>query len=366
MNDRMKILFITSSSINGGAQKHIREMFKSLTRRGHSVYLTAPAGWLPDELKEYSDRVVLTNVNVRNVSKLEELLDKIKPDITNTFILSGGVFGIAAWKKRKYGKIFVTVNNPVIYDGISTIGRIAYPRMYRWMSKYASAFLVKADKVRDEVAEVIRNKKPVISIKNGIDFSVFDKDKKYLDIRTHLGISQDDIVVTNIAALDVRKGQEYLIKAAVELRKKYFIHVLLVGEGEDEERLKLLVRKNEAEGYIHFLGRRSDINCILSNTDIFVLSSIHEGLPNALMEAMAMGLPCVATDVGGVRQLIDSEDKGIVIHSKSSMEIIDAVIALVDAPNTATLYGRNSYEKISIEYCQEMVTTELINVYRYY
>lgn len=362
----MRILFITSSSINGGAQKHIREMFKSLSELGHDMFLIAPSGWLTDELETFGDKVIRINVGSKTVPNIERLMDQIKPDITNTFILSGGVFGVAAWKKRKYGKVFVTVNNPVIYPGITVAGRILYPCMYRWMSKYASAFLVKADKVRDEVAKVIRNKKPVISIKNGIDFSVFDKDKEYPDIRADLGIIRGEIVVTNVAALDVRKGQEFLIGAVVELHKMYPVHLLLVGEGADEERLKEKVSSNGADKYIHFLGRRSDINVILANTDIFVLSSLHEGLPNALMEAMAMGLPCIATDVGGVRQLIDNQNNGLVINVESDDDIREAIEWLISNQEKSEKYGLLAWEKMQKQYKQDKVAKELTSIYSGY
>ena len=359
----MKMLFITSSSINGGAQKHIREMFKSLSGLGHDLYLIAPSGWLTEELSAYEDKVIRMNLGLNTVYNLTDEIKKIKPDITNTFILSGGVFGTLAWRKKKYGELFVTVNNPVIYPGISTIGRILYPCLYRWMSRYASAFLVKSDMVRDEVATVIQHKTPVISIKNGIDFSIFDKDKEYQDIRYGLGIKEDDIVITNVAALDNRKGQEYLIVAAIELRKVYPIHVLLVGEGNDGERLKNIVKEKMADGYIHFLGRRSDINCILANSNIFVLSSIHEGLPNSLMEAMAMGLPCVATDVGGVRQLIDSADKGIVVRSESSDEIANAIEKVLANKELSMRMSQNAYQKMYEEYSQAVATRQLLSIY---
>jgi glycosyltransferase involved in cell wall biosynthesis len=362
----MKILFITSSSINGGAQKHIREMYKSLSELGHDMYLIAPSGWLTDELEAFGNKVIQINVGPKTIPDIEKMMAQIKPDITNTFILSGGVFGVAAWKKLKYGKIFVTVNNPVIYPGISLTGRILYPRMYRWMSKYASAFLVKADKVRDEVAAVIKNKKPVISIKNGIDFSIFDKSKEYPDIRADFGIARKDIVVTNVAALDARKGQEYLIRAAMKLRKLYPIHLLLVGQGADETRLKEKVSANGADGYIHFLGRRSDINIILANSDIFVLSSLYEGLPNALMEAMAMGLPCVATDVGGVRQLIDNQNNGLVINAESDDDIRVAIEWLISNREKSKMYGLSAWEKMQEQYTQDKVAQELTSTYNGY
>lgn len=359
----MRILFVTSSSINGGAQKHIREMFRNFYNLGYDMYLIAPKGWLLDELREYGDKIIPMDVDMRNISQLEKVLDKVKPNITNTFILSGGVFGVAAWKKRKYGKIFITVNNPVIYDGISTVGKIIYPYLYRWMSRYASAFLVKADRVRDEVAKVINNKKPVISIKNGIDFSVFDKEKRYPNIREKLGITDNDVVISNIAALDVRKGQTYLIEAVFELRANYPVHVLFVGEGTEKERLQRIAKEKDVERYVHFLGQRSDINCVLANTDIFVLPSLHEGLPNALMEAMAMGLPCIATDVGGVKQLIHSGKNGLVIKPRSVKEIEEAVKVVINDKKAMKEYGNEAYRKIFEEYKQDVVIKELLSIY---
>lgn len=362
----MKILFITSSSINGGAQKHIREMYKSLSALGHDMYLVAPEGWLTNELVSFKDKIIKMNCVAKSIKDLAGVIEGIKPDVTNTFVLSGGIFGTMAWKEKKYGKLFVTVNNPVVYPGISTVRRILYPSMYRWMSRYVSVFLVKADKVRDEVAEVIRNKKPVISIKNGIDFNIFDKDIEYPNIRIKFGITKKDIVITNVAALDIRKGQQYLVEAAIELRKKYPVHIFLVGEGNDEERLKEIVKEKMAQNYIHFLGRRSDINVVLANSDIFILPSLHEGLPNALMEAMAMGLPCVATDVGGIRQLIDDADKGIVIHSKSVDEIIYAAKAVIDNPEMATMIGKNANKEMIKKFNQQEVAAELLTIYERY
>ncbi len=275
----MKILFITSSSINGGAQKHIRDMFRCLSKENNQVSLVAPAGWLTDELAEYSERLTILR-SINDSAAIERVMRDVAPDITNTFILSGGVAGTKAWNKVKSGKLFVTVNNPVIYEGISLQGRILYPLFYRWMSKSATAFLVKSDSVREEVATVIKNKKPVFSIKNGIDFDVFRCDGVYPDLRTELGISSSDIIVTNVAVLEERKGQRYLIDSVKAVRDSgKAVHLLLVGEGTDALPLKKYVSDAGAERYIHFLGRRSDVNSILANSDIFVLSSLHEGLP---------------------------------------------------------------------------------------
>ena len=366
MEKKKVILFVTSSSINGGAQKHIREMFVSLTKEGHEVYLAAPEGWLLDELTAYCNHLYPLTSMRKSRKELEALIEKIKPDVTNTFILSGGVAGTLAWKKKKYGKLFVTVNNPVIYDGVSFAGRILFPLFYKWMSKYANAFLVKSDTVKDEVETVIRDRKPVLSIKNGIDFKIFDKEATYPDLHQILGIEKDDIVVTNVAVLEQRKGQEHLIEAVSELRKNYPIHLFLAGEGSNRQNLERQIKELDAEEYVHLLGRRSDVNCVLSNSDIFVLSSYHEGLPNSLMEAMAMGLPCVATDVGGVRQLISDKEEGVVVHPKSTEEIVMAINYLLGNKDFAKRMGHSAYEKMRDCYSQETAVQELEAIYEKY
>lgn len=366
MENKKKIVFVTSSAINGGAQKHIREMFVSMTDNGHEVFLVCPEGWLAEELNTYK-RHIYTFVGYREgVGALSMLIDKEKPDITNTFILSGGVLGAIAWRKKRYGKLFVTVNNPVIYDGISCLRKIVYPRLYRWLCKYVSAFLVKSDAVGDEVSGTIRYKKPVISIKNGVDFRVFDKDAKYPDLRTQLGIPKEGIVITNVAVLNERKGQRHLIEAMAVLRRKYLAYAMIAGDGPIRKDLEDCAKQNRVDDIVHFLGRRKDVNSVLANSDIFVLSSYHEGLPNSLMEAMAMGLACVATDVGGVRQLIESQYDGIIIQPKSSEGIVNAVDWLIEHPRLMCEYGERAHKKMVGAYGQEAVTKELEEIYDKY
>jgi len=359
----MKILFITSSSINGGAQKHIKEMFLCLTRMGHIVKLVAPSGWLTKELEEHSKNVILLSSSYRNIRRLSSVIRDFQPDVTNTFILSGGCFGVAAWKKIKCGRIFVTVNNPVIYDGISFLNRMIYPRLYQWMSKYASAFLVKSDKVRDEVKKVIKERCKVLSIKNGIDFNHFNKDARYTDLRKELGFSEKDIIISNVAALEERKGQKYLLDAVADLKKKYPVRALVVGEGSIRKELEQQIEADNLQQVVCLLGPRKDINAILYNSDIFVLPSIHEGLPNALMEAMAMEKPCVATDVGGVRQLITNEQEGIVVESKSAKSLRKAIETIITDPQYAKTIKENAYRKIRNEFDQAAVTQELLDIY---
>ena len=361
-----KILFVTSSSINGGAQKHIREMFRSLTKADNTVYMVAPKGWLTDELSEYQGRIFTFASAKEGCKMVSRVIEQFHPDIINTFILSGGVMGTAGWWKRSIGKLFVTVNNPVIYDGIAWYNKLIYPLLYRWMSRYASAFLVKSDAVRDEVKRVVSSRKPVLSIKNGIDFTVFDRKAQYANLRRQLDMGDNDIIVSNVAVLNERKGQKHIIEAMAMLRKKYPVKLVIAGNGPARNELENEARQQKVDDIVYFLGSRSDVNCVLANSDIFVLSSYHEGLPNSLMEAMAMGLPCVATDVGGVRQLIDDHKNGIIIQTKSSDAIADSIVSLVENPKLMKTLGDNAFVKMRDHFAQEKVVEELEMIYERY
>lgn len=360
----MKIMFITSSSINGGAQKHIRDMFLCLRAEGNDMYLVAPDGWLTSELKQYSEKIFKIDAYIKNIKLLRKYIEVIKPDITNTFILSGGIFGCAAWKKLRIGKLFVTVNNPVLYDGISIVRRLAYPVIYQWMSCFASAFLVKSERVREETELVIRRKKPVLSIKNGVDFSTFNKDGKYVDLRSKYKVPKDACLIANVGVLEQRKGQAYLIKAVGNLFKRDIkVFLFIAGDGSEKKALEELCAAEKISSSTVFFGTSSDINTILANSDIFVLPSLYEGLPNALMEAMSMALPCVATDVGGASQLIDSGESGYLIEPKSSSQIEKYLERLVSDKNERRKMGLLAYKKIKENYDLKSAAKQLLEIY---
>lgn len=361
----MRILFVTTSSINGGAQKHIRDTFISLCQRGEEVYLIAPKGWLTDELADYESQLYKICPSLKTQKQLVKIIRKIMPDVVNTFILSAGVMGTLAWRRVRCGKLFVTVNNQVIYEGISHVARITYPMFYRWMAKYVCAFLVKSDSVSDEVRRIVYDRVPVVSIKNGVDFQRFNRNAEFSDLRAEFGARPDEIIVTNVAALEKHKGQRYLLEAVAQL-KDYPVRLVLVGDGSDAEELYRFADSLGILGKVSFLGRREDINNILANSDIFVLSSLHEGLPNALMEAMAMRLPCISTDVGGIRQLVTDDKKGILVKPKSATQIKNALCLLFNKPEMAKEIGEHAYIYIYQNFRQECVIDELMKVYSDY
>lgn len=169
--------------------------------------------------------------------------------------------------------------------------------------------------------------------------------------RKDLGISADDIVITNVARLDHQKGQCHLIPAIKRIAEKYpRLKVLLVGDGPDREKTVRLVKESNLDTVVRILGFRSDVPDILSCSDIFVLPSINEGFPFSIVEAMAAGLPVIATDVGGNVEAVIDGVTGTVIPPSDVAALADAMDDLIANKEKRTDMGLKAESRAASEF----------------
>lgn len=141
------------------------------------------------------------------------------------------------------------------------------------------------------------------------------------------------IVVGNISRLSEEKGVRYFIESLTNVRTQYpQTHYLIVGTGEEETKLRDLVKKLKLEDGIHFLGYRTDVQSILSQIDLAVLSSLTEGLPLAPIEAFSVGKTIVATAVGGTADIVEDGKNGLLVEPKNPRQIAEKVIWMIEHP----------------------------------
>jgi len=177
----------------------------------------------------------------------------------------------------------------------------------------------------------------MVTIRNDIDYDAYSgseithTDKARL--MDELNLHKSNIIITLIGRLQEQKGHEILINAIPCIASKHNnARFLIVGEGPDMAHIKKIVSSRNLDMYVRFTGSRSDVPAILSVTSIVVLPSLWEGLPNILLEAMAAGVPVVASDVDGCSEIVVHESTGLLVEPGSSDALAKAIISLIDFP----------------------------------
>lgn len=180
-----------------------------------------------------------------------------------------------------------------------------------------------------------------------------------------LGLPSDAFVFGTVARLDPNKGQIYLIEAFKKVRQVIpSAHVILAGDGRLRGELENEVEKAGLSDSFHFLGVRSDIEKIYKAMDAFVLPSLAEGMPRALLEAMAAGMPCIGTNVGGTSEVLRDNEFGYLVEPADSSALADAMIKV--ASLTAEELKKsveNARNRINTNFKHEVARRKLKNIY---
>jgi len=174
-----------------------------------------------------------------------------------------------------------------------------------------------------------------VLIENGVDTHDFHRRHAVADAKAKLGINSQRFVIGAIGRLSAEKGFDNLIRAVDRLLGDGCdVELLLVGDGDEASSLRALVRELKREDRVRFVGYRSDVRAIYEALDVYALSSLREGLPNVLLEAMAMQVPVVATRIAGVPRLIQQDVNGWLVEPGDEQELASALARLYRATDT--------------------------------
>lgn len=247
-------------------------------------------------------------------------INKIKPEIIQAQNITMGF--IAFFAK----KIF---NIPYIVWGRGSDVHLQW-KFKKFISRIvldnADAIIALSQNMRNEMQTI--SEKDIIILPNGVDTKSFSISKN--------GKKTDRIRILYIGSLLPVKGVEYLIQAMKQLCQLHpDIRLTIIGDGSCRNSLEEMGRKFGLEHNINFIGKipHQDVPNWLAKNDIFVLPSISEGMPNVLLEAMAAGLPIVASNVGGIPEIISNSKNGYLVEPKNSQQIVDRIQFLISNSN---------------------------------
>lgn len=229
-------------------------------------------------------------------------------------------------------------------------------------------FLPVAEAVKKDLLENnwCVNESKVTVLDNTIDYERFSNvDISKQQAREMLGIPADAIVFGTVGRFSYMKGYKYLIDAFSKIcNDRDNCHLVFVGDGTLKQEM---IERAEGHGCgdtVHFLGKRMDVERCIKAMDIFVMSSVtSEGMPRAMLEAMAMGLPCVGTCTGGIPEILD-EEVGIVVESGKSDLLADAMSAMIDkGPEEIQRLSENANRRVKTKFSHGVAKALLQNIY---
>jgi len=247
-------------------------------------------------------------------------------------------------------------------------------KKYQWLRRLLSPLIQVFIPLSKHLQDYLLNKvkipgRKIQRICNGVDTQKFYPEKQHQLIQNcPLDFSNKNIYIGTVGRMHGVKDQITLVKAFNLLIQqnpelKGQIYLILVGEGPLKQVAAQLLEESQLLDYVWLAGERNDIADIMRNLDIFVLPSQAEGISNTILEAMATGLPIVATDVGGTPELVNHNETGFLVPASSPKKMAEALLQLIGDSEKRQQQGENSYQRVLNNFSIQAMVDKYVKVY---
>ena len=350
---------------------------KLLQEKGCEVHVATKLG---NRQQEFDDiGVIKHNVDFsrspyspkvfKSLQQTEKLLKEIRFSLVHVHTPVAAFVTRLACQRTNTHPVLYTAHGFHFYKGAPLKNWLLYYNMEKLAARWTDG-LITINEEDFEAAKKfrLRNNGQVFYVPGvGVDVEAIQQRAAAIDRSTkrrELGIDDKSTVIITVGELNTNKNHTQVLRALSELRKTN-LHYLIVGTGENELKLKKMVKQLSLQNNVSFLGFRKDIPELLSASDIFILTSRREGLPRAILEAMAVGLPIIATNVRGNRDLVKHGENGYSVQLDDVQQTILAIEALSSSKSLRESMGEINREVVR-EYSLERVLSETEVIYDFF
>jgi len=368
----MRILFITNCLDMGGIETNVRRLTAEFSGKGHAVTVAGQPGRLSQSIRDAGGRTL--DLHLHPVSPLNMLGDLIRlrrlltreVDIVHVFAAKAAVFlHIAQLTIRRSARPKVVAS---LMGVQSSLGEAPWrTRLRAWATLVGSdTVVVTSPAIGDLISRVNTGSRRMItaSVVGVAIPEEADRDQKD-SLRSSLGLSDSDTVVSTIGRLHSTKSHDLFIQAAsIVASRRPDVVFLVVGGGDLLDQLKDLRDSLGLAGSLYFLGERDDVNDLLSITDVYVRPGVVEGFVGiTVLEAQAMGVPVVSFDTRDVRPAITDSVSGLLAKLGDTDELAEAILRLVEDPGFALTIGESGKEHFRREFWLGAIVADLTGIY---
>lgn len=294
---------------------------------------------------------------VGTVRALHRLFDRLNPDIVHSYL----------WESNFYSRIVATICRiPVVVISEQNIYRdkqfrhVAFDKLLSYVTNRIVAcsesvleFTVQQERIPEDKFTVIYN---------AIDPRKFEPKRSREEALEDLGINPDATVLITVGSLSEQKGHEFLVQSMAEFDDSRDLHLLIAGDGGVEANLRKLADDLGVDNRVHLLGNRRDVPDLLGASDVFVFPSLWEGLPIALVEAMEMGLPVVASDIEPIREVVQ-DDAGILVPPCDPEALANGIERLLDDPERARKCAETGQQRVEAQFSVDTLVADYCALY---
>lgn len=379
---QQKIFYLITKGNFGGAQRYVYDLATNLSDEQFEVtVIIGEGGELEKHLKVAKIKTQKIDGLVRDVSLLNEwrvfwqlikLFRKEKPDIIHLNSSKIGALGALAGRLTGIKKIIFTGHGWAFNEKRPWWQKIIIYKLH-WLTVFLShTTIAVSQKTKDQLIKMpfIKNKFTVIH--NGVAPTNFlPREQSREELANKIwkkGLDLDSLnkvfIIGTIAELHKNKGLDTLILALAQIKEKLNNTIVwIIGEGEEKDKLKELIKLNKLKDHVFLLGKISEAKKYLKAFDLFVLPSRTEAFPYALLEAGQAGLPVIASSVGGIPEVISDFELGILVRPNNIKEIKLALSRILDNELERISFGKHLAKKINKEFTVEKMVRETIKIY---
>jgi glycosyltransferase involved in cell wall biosynthesis len=378
-SNHKKILYLITKSNFGGAQKYVYELACEAQKNNFDVSVAVGGnGILIEKLKKAGLTVYTLKSLKRDVGFISEiksffeilaLLKKVKPDILHVNSSKAGATGSLAGRLCGIPKIIFTIHGWAFNENRGCLSKIIIKKIY-WLTIFLShSSIAVSEHTKKQVTKIpfyffLMNKIKVIH--NGVkDVQFFEKDYVRIFFQEKFNINQEDFIVGTLAELHPIKGLNFLISAGKKLTTENSnLKILIFGEGKEKNKLEKIIIDLGLQNKVILGGYLENGSKHLKGFNVFILPSLSEALPLSILEAGQAQIPVIATNVGGIPEIIENEKTGLLIQSNNEKSIEESITRLLKNEVFTKELTKNLKNKIDQEFNVKNFYKKTFDLYR--
>jgi glycosyltransferase involved in cell wall biosynthesis len=368
---KIKVCHLISGDLWAGAEAQISMLLSQLSKEKHleNFALIYNQGRLAEELKRLNISLYILEEKKNNPVKLfiktYRWLKHQDVDLVHSHRYKENVIGSLAAKMGGIHHIIRTYHGmPEPFGGFKNIKYKSYIFLDYLVSRLLVKQIITASFDMKKKLDPKLGEKKVVSIPNSVNLGSLEIKKPPRRVREMLGVDSDCRIIGSAGRLVPIKGYQVFLKAAQLIKKKESkVKFLIVGDGPEKSNLERLADQLKISGDFLFLGHREDILDIINAMDIFVLTSFHEGIPMVLLEAMGLEKPVVATNVGGIPEVVTDQVSGVLVKPNDPESLAERIVSLMQNRKVREKMGSEAKRIIAEYFTTERMAKRVLEIY---